>query len=164
MRRRLFFSKVLRTFRQALVRRRPRRLRDDGAMTKARIDTSGKGNPLAHNPFAELAVPVVNPRHDAKGGTPAARVSRPKDRTKRGRGRVDVIRQTAGRGGKTVTVLTGFKGIASSELQTLAREIQRACGVGGTVRPGTIEIQGDQRDRACVALEAAGFRPVRAGG
>lgn len=130
-------------------------------MAKERIDTSGESNPLTNNPFANLAVRAA-PRLGES--LPAPAPSRRKEGASRHRGRVDVIRQTAGRGGKTVTVLTGFKGIGNPELQQLAREIQRACGVGGTVKPGTIEIQGDQRDRASVVLEAAGFRPVRAGG
>lgn len=133
-----------------------------------RIDTSGQANPLGQNPFAALesaGLPAGNP---APVSNPRGPATTPKT-SKRGqpnlkRGRVDVIRQTAGRGGKTVTVLSGFKGIAERELQELARTIQRACGTGGTVRDGTIEIQGDQRDRTFAALEAAGFQPVRAGG
>ena len=136
----------------------------------ARIDTTGTANPIAHNPFAAL-----DPGAFAVRDTPSASPSpsrgpatTPKT-SKRGqpnlkRGRVDVIRQTGGRGGKTVTVLTGFTGIAERELHELARAIQRACGTGGTVKGATIEIQGDQRDRAILALEAAGFQPVRAGG
>lgn len=80
------------------------------------------------------------------------------------RGRVDVIRQTAGRGGKTVTVITGFKGIGLPEKEQLAKAIQKACGVGGTVKDGRIEIQGDKRAEAARVLTAAGFQPVFAGG
>jgi translation initiation factor 1 len=139
-------------------------------MTKpGRVDTSGEANPIRHQPFAGLdavAIPwsatAKPPSASSSDAAPPARRSR--QEPNRRRGRVDVIRQTAGRGGKTVTVLTGFKGIAERELQELARSIQRACGVGGTLKGLTIEIQGDQRDRACAALEAAGFQPVRAGG
>ncbi len=130
-------------------------------MKPGRIDTSGAASPLANTPFAGLSAEGLRP-----GGAPpppaSARDVRP--RPTRERGRVDVVRQTAGRGGKTVTVLSGFKGIGPGELQELARSIQRACGVGGTLKAGVIEIQGDQRERAIEVLAAAGFRPVRAGG
>jgi len=80
------------------------------------------------------------------------------------RGRVDIIRQTAHRGGKTVTVVTGFTGIGQDEKEQLAKEMQKACGVGGTVKEGRIEIQGDRRNDVARILTKAGFRPVFAGG
>lgn len=83
---------------------------------------------------------------------------------KKNRGRVDIIRQTAHRGGKTVTVVTGFVGIGQAEKEALAQQMQKACGAGGTVKEGRIEIQGDQRDAVARILTEAGFRPVLAGG
>lgn len=83
---------------------------------------------------------------------------------KKSRGRVDIIRQKAGRGGKTVTVITNFVGIGLPEKEKLAKEMQKACGVGGTVKEGRIEIQGDKREEVAKILEKAGFRPVFAGG
>ena len=80
------------------------------------------------------------------------------------RGRVDIIRQTAGRGGKTVTVVANFTGIGLPEKEKLAREMQKACGAGGTVKDGRIETQGDKREQVARVLEKAGFRPVLAGG
>jgi translation initiation factor 1 len=80
------------------------------------------------------------------------------------RGRVDIIRQKAGRGGKTVTVVANFVGIGLPEKEKLAREMQKACGTGGTVKDGRIEIQGDKRDQIAAILIKAGFRPVFAGG
>ena len=80
------------------------------------------------------------------------------------RGRVDVGRQTAGRGGKTVTVISGFVGIGLPEKEALAKQMQKACGAGGTVKDGKIEIQGDKRAEAARILTEAGFRPVMAGG
>ena len=80
------------------------------------------------------------------------------------RGRVDIIRQTAHRGGKTVTVVTGFTGIGQAEKEQLAKEMQKACGAGGTVKEGRIEIQGDKRDDVARILTKAGFRPRFAGG
>lgn len=80
------------------------------------------------------------------------------------RGRVDITRQTAGRGGKTVTVVSGFVGIGQPEKELLAKKMQRACGAGGTVKDGRIEIQGDKREQVAKILVEAGFRPVFAGG
>jgi translation initiation factor 1 len=80
------------------------------------------------------------------------------------RGRVDIIRQTAHRGGKGVTVIKNFIGIGLPEKQELAKRMQRACGVGGTVKGGCIEIQGDKRDEVKRILIEACFNPVFAGG
>jgi translation initiation factor 1 len=80
------------------------------------------------------------------------------------RGRVDIIRQTAHRGGKGVTIAKNFIGISSAEKQELAKKIQKACGVGGTVKDGCIEIQGDKRDEVKRILTEAGFKPVFSGG
>lgn len=133
-------------------------------MAKERIDTSGNANPLANKPFAGLSTAGLPEAPRAASPASGATTSTRKE-PNRNRGRVDVVRQTAGRGGKTVTVISGFKGIAAHELQELARAIQRSAGVGGTLKPGSvIEIQGDQRSAACSVLENAGFRPVLAGG
>src|SRR5688572_15126670 len=88
----------------------------------------------------------------------------PSELPRKSRGRVDILRQTAGRGGKTVTVVANFVGIGLPEKESLAKEMQKACGVGGTVKDGRIEIQGDKRDEVARILTKAGFRPVFAGG
>lgn len=93
------------------------------------------------------------------GDNPPARSAPSKDR-----GRVDILRQTAHRGGKTVTVVTHFVGIGLPEKEELARKMQKACGTGGTVKDGRIEIQGDKRAEVARILTEAGFRPVFAGG
>ncbi len=80
------------------------------------------------------------------------------------RGRVDILRETGGRAGKTVTVAANFTGIGLPEKEALAKRIRAACGCGGTVKDGRIEIQGDQRDTVARILAEAGFRPVFAGG
>ncbi len=80
------------------------------------------------------------------------------------RGRVEIRRQTAGRGGKTVTVISGFVGIGLPEKEKLAKQMQKSCGTGGTVKDGRIEIQGDKRQEVARILADAGFRPVHAGG
>ncbi len=80
------------------------------------------------------------------------------------RGRVDIRRETGNRGGKTVTVIDGFVGIGLPEKEALAKKMRAACGCGGTVKDGAIEIQGDQREKIAAILAEAGFRPVFAGG
>jgi len=61
-----------------------------------------------------------------------------------------------GRGGKTVTVLEGFTR-RPEELEELASQMKRACGAGGTVRNGIIEIQGDCRQSLALFLKKRGF-------
>lgn len=80
------------------------------------------------------------------------------------RGRVDIVRQTAHRGGKAVTIVKGFTGIGLPEKKELAKMMRKACGVGGTLKDGCIEIQGDKRDEVKRILEDAGFNPVFSGG
>jgi translation initiation factor 1 len=130
---------------------------------KKRIPTDGE--PVAwKSPFAGLKEVVLPP--DAAGGKAdqPARHGLPQPTPAKHRGRVDIIRQTAHRGGKTVTVITGFAGISQAEKEQLAKEMQKACGVGGTVKEGRIEIQGDRREDVARILTKAGFRPVFAGG
>ena len=128
---------------------------------KKRIPTSGE--PIVWtSPFAALKnaglplVPEVRPGVAPRDAPPIT--------PKKNRGRVDIIRQTAHRGGKTVTVVSGFLGIGQAEKDRLAKEMQQACGAGGTVKEGRIEIQGDQREAVARILINAGFRPVFAGG
>lgn len=77
---------------------------------------------------------------------------------------MEIRRQTQGRGGKTVTVVSGFMGIGQPEKEQLAKTMQKTCGAGGTVKDGCIEIQGDKREQVARILSEAGFRPVFAGG
>lgn len=111
------------------------------------------------SPFAALAGLVTS---KSVAEDPAA--APPQDTRKASRGRVDVLRSTAHRGGKTVTVLKGFTGVDAAQLQTLAKQMQKRCGAGGTVKDGVIEIQGDHRETVMRLLTEAGFRPVKAGG
>ncbi|SDR69235.1 translation initiation factor [Opitutus sp. GAS368] len=123
-----------------------------------KISTDG-GQSLGSNPFASLnptglpskpVAPIANPQSEV--------------RNQKNRGRVDLKRTTAGRGGKTVTLVTGFVGIGLPEKESLAKKMRNACGCGGTVKDGDIEIQGDQREKIAAILTEAGFRPVFAGG
>lgn len=134
-------------------------------MAGNKIATDG-GNSLGQNPFGALSgaglpvAPKVVLDHAA-----AAAAAKPADtKSAKNRGRVDIRRETGGRGGKTVTVVDGFVGIGLPEKEQLAKKMRAACGCGGTVKDGAIEIQGDQRETVARILSEAGFRPVFAGG
>ena len=116
---------------------------------------------FSHNPFADLPNVHQPPSADTTS-QPAQKIQETAPR--KNRGRLDIIRQRAGRGGKTVTVVKGFVGIGLPEKERLARTMQKACGTGGTVKDGQIEIQGDKREEVARILTEANFRPVFAGG
>ncbi|MBI4622775.1 MAG: translation initiation factor [Verrucomicrobia bacterium] len=159
-------------------------------MSNGKISTEG-GQGLQQNPFAALsaaglpsfakASAVAKFMADKSEGTPVAhKVERDKAAAKaagnpsrlgttgstapKNRGRVDIRRETGGRGGKTVTVVEGFVGIGLPEKEQLVKKMRAACGCGGTVKDGEIVIQGDQRETVARILSEAGFRPVMAGG
>lgn len=81
----------------------------------------------------------------------------------RGDGVVRVGRETKGRKGKGVTVVTGVP-LSGDALDVLATRLKKRCGSGGTVRDGTIEIQGDHRDVLVTELGELGYTVKRAGG
>jgi translation initiation factor 1 len=80
-----------------------------------------------------------------------------------GDGIVRVQRETKGRGGKAVTIVRGAL-LEAAALEKLAKELKAACGSGGTVKDGTIEVQGDHVDKVIAALQARGFQVKRSGG
>lgn len=137
-----------------------------------KISTDG-GSGLGQNPFGSLsaaglpiapkvvldAAKAAAPASGRSGGGSSAPAKPEKNR-----GRVDIKRETGNRGGKTVTVVSGFTGIGLPEKEQLAKKMRAACGCGGTVKDGQIEIQGDQRETVAKILREAGFRPVFAGG
>jgi translation initiation factor 1 len=122
------------------------------------------GETLGQNPFAALSgLKLPDAPLPAQATTPVGgKTTAPAP--EKNRGRVDVLREKAGRGGRTVTVAAGFTGIGLPEKEQLAKKMQKACGVGGTVKDGRIEIQGDKRDEVARILTEAGFRPVFSGG
>ena len=126
-----------------------------------RIPTDG-GTSLMQNPFAALSSEGLPPAPEnlPVNSAPAS----PARLLKKHRGRVDILRVKAGRGGKTVTVVKNFTGIGLPEKEQLAKTMQRACGTGGTVKNGQIEIQGDKREEVARILTEANFQPVFAGG
>ena len=72
-------------------------------------------------------------------------------------------RQTKGRKGRGVTVVTGLP-LSEAELAELGADLKRRCGSGGTVKAGSIEIQGDHRDLIVAELTARGWQTRRIGG
>jgi translation initiation factor 1 len=78
-------------------------------------------------------------------------------------GVVRLLRDRKSRGGKTVTLIAGLTGSADA-LATMASELKRLCGTGGTVRGDVVEIQGDFRERLKTELERRGYTVKIAGG
>ncbi|WP_120513126.1 stress response translation initiation inhibitor YciH [Photobacterium salinisoli] len=81
----------------------------------------------------------------------------------KGDGVVRIQRQTKGRKGKGVCIVTGLD-MNDAELKLLAAELKKVCGCGGSVKDGTIEIQGDKRDIIKSTLEKKGHTVKLAGG
>jgi translation initiation factor 1 len=107
---------------------------------------AGRMCPACRRPIASCACAATR-----SGATPA------------GDGIARIRRETGGRGGKTVTVVTGL-GLDGPALLALARRLKAACGTGGTVRDGVVELQGDHRDALTALLAKEGFRSKLAGG
>lgn len=83
--------------------------------------------------------------------------------TPAGDGVVRVSRQSKGRGGKTVTLVKGLA-LDPVALAALGKQLRTACGTGGTVKDGVIEVQGDHCDLVMQTLDKLGHKPKRAGG
>jgi translation initiation factor 1 len=120
-----------------------------GAARKARgglvySTEAGRMCPSCRQPVAQCAC--------AKRAPPAA-----------GDGIVRVAREKAGRGGKIVTVVRGLV-LEDVPLAELARRLRGACGTGGTVKDGVIELQGDHCDKIVAHLQGLGHTVRRAGG
>ncbi|WP_048956167.1 stress response translation initiation inhibitor YciH [Enterobacter bugandensis] len=97
--------------------------------------------------------------------TESGRIDEPKTQAERpkGDGIVRIQRQTSGRKGKGVCLISGID-MDDAELNKLAAELKKKCGCGGAVKDGIIEIQGDKRDLIKSLLEAKGMKVKLAGG
>jgi translation initiation factor 1 len=129
--------------------------------SKNKISTDGADSVLADNPFAALET----------GGLPSGpsreqmqpKVS--KKKVAKSLGRVEVRREKAGRGGKTVTTLREFPThVPLKDLEAMTFNFKKTCACGGTLKGRAIELQGDVCDRVIGELQKLGYRPVRAGG
>ncbi len=105
---------------------------------------SGRMCPACRQPMAQCACKLARP---AVAGDGVAKV----------------LREKKGRAGKTVTVVKNLD-LDAMALATLARDLKTACGSGGTLRDGVVEIQGDHVDRVVQTLESRGLKVKRAGG
>jgi translation initiation factor 1 len=76
---------------------------------------------------------------------------------------VRVGRETKGRAGKGVTTIAGLP-LSASDLENLSTKLKKRCGSGGTIRAGTIEIQGDHRDVIVAELTKMGWPAKKSGG
>ena len=106
---------------------------------------AGRMCPACRRPVASCACAAARPT--ASAGDGIARIRR----------------ETGGRGGKTVTTISGL-GLDDAALAALAKRLKAACGTGGTVRDGTIELQGDHREQLAALLAREGLRSKLAGG
>ncbi len=97
--------------------------------------------------------------------TESGRIEEEKKPTERpkGDGVVRIQRQTSGRKGKGVCLITGIDA-DDATLTALAAELKKKCGCGGALKEGVIEIQGDKRDLLKTLLEAKGMKVKLAGG
>ncbi|MGD8231782.1 stress response translation initiation inhibitor YciH [Vibrio sp. TRT 1302] len=86
-----------------------------------------------------------------------------KPEREKGDGIVRIERQTKGRKGKGVSIVTGLD-LDDAPLKLLAAELKKVCGCGGSIKDGKIEIQGDAREKIKVFLEKKGYTVKLAGG
>ena len=93
----------------------------------------------------------------------ACRCGKPAASTGSADGIVLVSRESKGRGGKTVTLVRGLA-LDEAGLAALGKRLRSACGAGGAVKDGVLEIQGDHRERVAALLAEAGHRVKIAGG
>jgi translation initiation factor 1 len=114
--------------------------------------------------FATGAMPSLSSRRPPRPPAILRRVKKTIERrSPPSDGVIRIARETQGRGGRGVTVLTGLA-LAPQDLEMLARELKTLCGAGGAVRNGRIELQGEHRDRLVSELARRGFRTKRSGG
>lgn len=135
--------------------------------SKKRIDTSGGDGLAADNPFGALSgagLPDAPATPEPSPGAAGSRAERRRAAKSGPLPRLDLRRLKAGKGGKTVTEISGFIGVSAADLDRMAKDLKARCGVGGAVKSGAIEIQGDKRDVLKPLLEERGYRVVLSGG
>jgi len=120
-------------------------------------DRSSSGG-LVYSTDAGRMCPVCRaPIGSCKCATSTARSTPPGD------GIARIRREVGGRGGKTVTVVTGLP-LEAAALAALSKRLKAACGTGGTVKSGALEFQGDHREQLVALLTREGFQTKLAGG
>lgn len=127
----------------------------------SKISTDGASS-MGQNPFSGLST----------AGLPAGEGTPVENKSEKGRlssvsfkGRIEIRREKAGRGGKTVTTLRELPAhLPISALEKITFDLKKKCACGGTLKGRVIELQGDVCDQVHGELEDYGFKPVRAGG
>lgn len=108
---------------------------------------------MSSNPFASLDSSSLPP------GPPEPKIDDKSPQKLWKMGKVNLQRETAHRGGKTVIVIKDFAThLPQSVIETIGKRVKQACGCGGTVKDKRIEIQGDNVAKIRAVLEAEGFR------
>lgn len=102
-------------------------------------------------------------RHCPDCGQPVGACTCKQNQIPEGDGIARVRRETKGRGGKTVTTITGVP-LAADPLKDLASALKKRCGCGGGLKDGVIEIQGDHVDLLLDELTKRGFKAKKSGG
>lgn len=125
-------------------------------MSNSRLVYSSEGGGVEYCPTCGLRKSACTCR-PRPGSQAARRPGTPND------GVVRLHRDRKGRGGKTVTLITGVPG-STADLEQLATTLKRFCGCGGGVKDGVIEIQGDLRERLAGKLGELGYKVKLAGG
>jgi translation initiation factor 1 len=127
-----------------------------------KVSTEG-GDSLSSNAFDSLNLGGL-PKGPSGNGSEVKKPAKAK-KSKGDRGRVEVRREKAGRGGKTVTTLSAFSpAVTIPALEDLTRSCKKKFACGGVLKGRVVELQGDLAEPVMEALSALGFRPVRAGG
>ena len=110
-----------------------------------------------------LVVKETLPVSTADVATAVSAAAEAADKAQQANDVVRVQRETKGRGGKAVTLVKGIS-LPDNALEALGKQLKAACGSGGTVKDGVIEVQGDHIDRIVALLCAQGYKAKRAGG
>ena len=135
-----------------------------GGNREDKISLDSTDSMLVSTPLADLVVDGL------KDVLPLRRESSEKEELVSSTGigcgcRLDVRREKAGRGGKTVTTVAGFPPrLSRNELKGMLRDLKKLLGSGGAIVDGHWELQGDHREKIIEWLSQKGFRPVLAGG
>ncbi len=130
-------------------------------MSKKHKIRTASDDALGASPFTALDRSGL-PKGEMK---PPVTLPEQKSVKEKSKGRVEVRREKAGRGGKTVTTLKDFPShIPLNTLEAMTFELKKKCACGGTLKGRVVELQGDVFDRVSAELKLRGYRAGRAGG
>jgi translation initiation factor 1 len=128
-----------------------------------KIDVSGGQDSLGHHAFAHLDLGTQLPAGPVQTNEQVLSKKPPKKAIGSGL-RLEVKREKAGRGGKTVTVIYGVQTLENRLKDSLVKDMKRRFATGGSNMGQHLELQGDLADAVVDWLEQKGYRAIRAGG